>query len=69
MGCGCAGRMRKILRQMEYTLVANEWVKGDHMIPDARIEEDHFRVLIETMEKGLLRKRAQLFTRRLGLNN
>jgi len=63
--CGCADRMRGILRTAGYTLVNGEWIKGDHTVPDDRVEEDHFRVLIETMGAGLHRARAQLFTRRL----
>lgn len=65
MGCGCAGRMRNILRQTGYTLADDEWSKGDHVIPNSRIEEDHFRVLIETMEKSVFAEKARLFTRRL----
>lgn len=65
MGCKCADRMRGILKLVGYVLDGGEWTKGDHVIPDSRIEEDHFRVLIETMEAGFLRKKAQLFMRRL----
>ncbi len=65
MACGCAKRMRGILKLAGYTLADGEWTKGDHVVPDDRVEEDHFKVLIETMEKGLFATKAQLFTKRL----
>ena len=65
MACGCAQRMRGILKLAGYTLVDGEWTKGGHMISDDRIEEDHTKVLIETMEKGLFAARAKLFSQRL----
>ena len=70
MACGCASRMRTILRMSGYSLGDDSvWTKGDHEIPDERIEEDHFRVLIETMEQGLYGAKAALFARRLGGQN
>lgn len=66
MACGCASRMRTILRMSGYTLEDGEWTKGDHQIPDERIEEDHFRVLIETMDHRLFGAKARAFTKRLG---
>lgn len=65
MGCGCASRMRNILRQTGYTLTEGVWTKGVHTVPDDRLEEDHFRVFIETMEKSVFAEKARLFTRRL----
>lgn len=65
MACGCAARLRTVLRLAGYTLADGEWTKGDKVFPDVRIEEDHFKVLIETMSEGLFSKKAQLFTKRL----
>jgi hypothetical protein len=58
--------MRTILRLYGYTLEDGEWTKGDHVVPDDRIEEEHFKVLIETMEKKLFNPKAKAFAKRLG---
>lgn len=66
MACGCASRMRTILRRSGYQLGDDEvWRKGDHEIPDAKVEDEHFRVLIETLEVQLLRPRVKAFMERL----
>lgn len=57
--------MRNILRKTGYTLTEGVWIKGVHTVPDDRIEEDHFRVFIEAMEKSVFAEKARLFTRRL----
>lgn len=68
MACGCAGRMRTILRLSRYEQGEDGiWRKDDHEIPDAEIETDHFRVLIETMERRLFGQRVANFQKRLGL--
>ena len=67
MACGCASRMRRILRLSGYSLGDDSvWTKGDHQIPDERIEDEHFKVLIETMETKLYGVKAALFNKRLG---
>lgn len=67
MACGCAGRMRKILANFGYKLEDGVWRHPDleQTFPDARIEDDHFRVLIETMEQKLQNTRAANFMRKL----
>ena len=52
MSCGCAKRMRGILHARGYKRDENGvWRKegSEHAIPDDRVEEEHFKVLIETM--------------------
>ena len=67
MACGCASRMRTILKMSGYTRGDDDvWTKGDHQIPDERIEEEHFRVLIETMDNNLFGAKARAFSKRLG---
>lgn len=65
MACGCAQRMRGILKLAGYDLYEGIWTKGVHTVPDDRIEEEHFRIFIETMGKELFATRAQRFTQRL----
>ena len=70
MACGCASRMRTVLRLSGYTIDHSldnpVWEKGDHKIPDAEIESDHFRILIETIERKLMGGKARAFSKRLG---
>lgn len=71
MACGCADRMRSILKLDGYTLEGEYWVKeGRESFEDSRLEEDHFRVLIESMSEKLFGRRALNFTRRVtgGMN-
>ncbi len=65
--CGCADRMRDILDHFGYTLADGLWTKeGRKTFPDARIEEDHFRVLIESMADEAMRSRAANWLRKIG---
>ena len=67
MACGCARRMRTILRMAGYSRGDDDvWTKGDHEIPDEKIEEEHFKVLIETMEQTLWGAKRAAFSKRLG---
>ena len=66
MSCGCAGRMRKILERAGYELEAGVWVRDGHEIPDDRVEEEHFKVLIETLERRLVADRLNRFFERVG---
>ncbi len=65
MACGCAQRMRGILKLAGYKLDDGVWTKGVHTVPDDRVEEDHFRVFIESMSTELFGARASAFMRRL----
>jgi hypothetical protein len=61
--------MRTVLRLAGYTLDPDAvWRKkgAAQDFPDARVEEDHFRVLIETLSDQLLGARANRFLRKLG---
>jgi hypothetical protein len=60
--------MRWILGQQGYELDPTDevWRKeGAPEFPDSRIEEDHFRVLIEAMLTRVFSKRAADFARRV----
>ena len=67
MACGCAKRMRNILRYTGYTLEEDGvWRKdGEMEFPDSRVEEDHFRVLIETLSSEMFGKKAADFMRKV----
>ena len=68
MSCGCSGRLRYLLQKMGWARDPHsaEWRKDGHEpIPDERVEEDHFRVLIETLWHEAMVARAQVFKRRL----
>lgn len=67
MACGCAGRMRLILKQIGYQLEDGVWRRSpdDPEFPDTRVEEEHLRVLIETMGREIWHGRAQRMLRRL----
>ena len=58
--------MRSILKLAGYKLDSDEvWRKeGAQDFPDARVEEDHFRVLIETLSEQLFHRRATNFLRK-----
>jgi hypothetical protein len=66
MSCGCASRLRGVLRLGGYTLGDDGvWRKEGHNdIPDARVEEEHFRVLIESLSDRLFHARAANFLRK-----
>lgn len=70
MSCGCAKRMRWVLRQAGYHFdpADSVWKKEGALqeFPDSRIEEDHFRVLIETLADEMAGNRAANFLRKLG---
>ena len=69
MSCGCANRMRRVLVEFGYTLDPDQvWRRaGDSQeFPDSRIEEDHFRVLIETLSAKLSGVRTANFLRKIG---
>ena len=70
MSCGCAGRMRSVLVTLGYRLdhARGVWTKDGaaQEFPDSRVEEDHFRVLIESMSDQLLGARAANFMRKVG---
>lgn len=68
MACGCAGRMRRILHTVGYRVVAGEWRRGenDPVFPDSRVEEDHFRVLIEAMHREVVGAKVARFMRKIG---
>ena len=65
MACGCARRMRTILEKAHYELEDGVWRKDDHEIPDDRVEEKHFKVLIETMGRELSASRVTTFFKTL----
>ena len=68
MACGCASRMRSILKLAGYTLDDGVWRKeGAPEFPDDRIEDDHFIVLIEALSNELFGERATNFLRRVTL--
>jgi hypothetical protein len=59
--------MRNVLVQIGYRLDHDRmvWFKeGGREFPDSRIEEDHFRVLIESMRDELFRAKAANFLRK-----
>lgn len=61
--------MRSILKLRKYELGEDGvWRKdgSEHEIPDDRIEEEHFKVLIETMSAEALRAKASFMHTRLG---
>lgn len=61
--------MRRILKWAGYELDLRDevWRKdGEPEFPDSRVEEDHFRVLIEAMQTKAFKHRATNFVRRLG---
>lgn len=66
MACGCAGRMRLILKKLGYEKRDGVWSRGpeDPQFPDERVEEKHLRVLIETMSNQMWNQRAALFSSR-----
>ena len=68
MSCGCAGRMRSVLKLNGYSLDADSvWRREGHPdYPDARVEEEHFRVLIEAMSDAAFGLRAANFVRKIG---
>ncbi|MHC4702675.1 MAG: hypothetical protein ACYTFQ_19100 [Planctomycetota bacterium] len=58
--------MRGILHMAGYSLDDGVWTKeGYDSYLDARIEEDHFRVLIESMWSELTHSRAATFLRKV----
>jgi hypothetical protein len=60
--------MRAILSKCGYELGDDSvWRKdGTQDIPDARVEEEHFKVLIETMGSEIHRETAQRFSALFG---
>lgn len=68
MACGCASRMREILRMNGHVLEEDGvWRRPDDPfeVPDERIEEEHFKVLIETINSRLFGQRAANFLKRI----
>lgn len=68
MACGCAGRMRRILHTLGYRQRDRVWRRGpeDPEFPDERVEEEHFRVLLESMHGEYMRARLSMFQRKIG---
>lgn len=67
--CGCSQRMRWLLERghWEFNAATKEWEKeGYDSIPDHRIEEDHFRILIETVVQETGHSRAAGWLNKLG---
>lgn len=65
MSCKCANRMRGILRLAKYELNDGVWEKeGRDPIPDSRVEEHHFKTLIETMHIETMSSKAVNFIKR-----
>lgn len=60
--------MRRLLVVLGYKLDDETWGRNpeDPTFPDARIEEEHFRYLIETMAAEAKIARAKLFERMIG---
>lgn len=67
MACGCAKRMRNILRLAKYELEEDGvWRKnGGPEFPDDRVEEHHFKVLIETLQSEVFKGKADNFMNRI----
>ena len=65
--CGCADRMAEVLRKLDWRREGDNWVKeGFDPIPHDRVEDDHTRLLVETMYRQVQFTVANKWLHKLG---